>query len=150
MLPLMVPSDLDGLTRQHLVDIAISQHQRLAAQEAELILQRERVAALEGEKADLAAKLARATKALFGPSSERSKRPEEPSGLFGTPPGGCRGAEQPAAREAEDQLRARSPSAQGPWPATGLPEADREGAHRPCSARAAHRAERGAAGAPGL
>ena len=94
MLPIMVPGDLDGLTRQQLVDLAITQHQRLAdqglhlaAQEAELTLQRERLAALEGEKADLAAKLARATKALFGPSSERSKRPEEPSGLFGTPQG---------------------------------------------------------------
>jgi len=76
----MTADDAADIPRDRLEALVVAQAQELATKD-------ERIAALEGEKAELELKLQQALRALYGPSSEKTKptdQPEEGS-LLGLP-----------------------------------------------------------------
>jgi hypothetical protein len=74
----MTADDATAVPRDRLEALVVAQAQQLGDQAQQLATSVERIAALEGEKAELELKLQQALRALYGPSSEKTKPTDQP------------------------------------------------------------------------
>jgi len=74
----MTADEIASIPRKSLEALVLEQAQQIGDHSQQLASKEERIAALEGEKAELELKLQQALRALYGRSSEKSKKPDPP------------------------------------------------------------------------